>query len=683
MPAKSKAALERKRAWRKDYDAARTDDRRGKGVKARARKWLKGKHRQRMIVAIDGEGWGRKPHRYTMLTWSNQTGHRGDTLSNDDGLSTGDCLRFLHDTLPGNALCFMFAYGYDLTKILADLDNQTLWLLEHPAALPKTKSGAQSWVKWGGWAFRKQGTCFSFGLLAKKADRTFVKRWVTIWDAFKFFGTSFVKAVGPKGWNVATKKELALLTPMKASRSKFKARDAKKIQSYNELECRLLCRLMGKLLDSFKESKLVVKSYYGPGSVAAAMLQTMVPKRYFKVLKRQYLRQPEDFRHAVMSAFFGGRFETRVIGEFDKLYEWDINSAYPAAIAELPCLLHGSWKRVRLGIRPKHLCLVRYKLYKHERDETPAPWGPFPFRHNDGSISFPIESGGGWVWGEEFYAAYDTGLWPNLDADDAWEYVPSCKHRTPFASTRKWYDKRIDVGKDTGPGLAIKLGINSLYGKMAQSVGSAPFNSWIYAGLITAHCRAQILRAIALHRDPRNLLSIATDGILTHEKLFVPTKALGEWGGGKTEGRVWIVRPGVLIGSHSKTKARGIGSDVLKGLRGAIDKQWKKTHDLAGWVKAPKLTRFIGMKQGIRFYDGGWRRGEDYGEWIERPQLLSFEPMPKREGFEPGSKSDLKVRRLPQTEVSAPYDKTIESPDAKTIQIARQEAEDQPDLEDT
>ena len=57
------------------------------------------------------------------------------------GLSTKACLDFILG-LPHDARIFAFAFGYDLTKILRMLDNQTIWLLNHPEERPRLGSKA-------------------------------------------------------------------------------------------------------------------------------------------------------------------------------------------------------------------------------------------------------------------------------------------------------------------------------------------------------------------------------------------------------------------------------------------------------------------------------------------------------------------------------------------------------------
>ena len=114
----------------------------------------------------------------------------------------------------------------------------------------------------------------------------------------------------------------------------------------------------------------------------------------------------------------------------------------------------------------------------------------------NGSIAFPETSGGGWVWREEYLAG--EKLFENVGFEEAWLYHCDCECQ-PFKDIPKYYSYRILIGKE-GPGIVIKLSVNSNYGKTAQTMGGEPgtFHSWMWAGLITSGCRAQVLESMAL-----------------------------------------------------------------------------------------------------------------------------------------------------------------------------------------
>jgi len=77
----------------------------------------------------------------------------------------------------------------------------------------------------------------------------------------------------------------------------------------------------------------------------------------------------------------------------------------------------------------------------------------------------------------------------------------------------------------------LKIGLNSLYGKFAQSVGSRRFRNICYAGYITSRTRAALYNALAGTRGGlQNVIGFATDGIFTTAPLDLPiSKKLGGW----------------------------------------------------------------------------------------------------------------------------------------------------------
>lgn len=364
------------------------------------------------------------------------------------------------------------------------------------------------------------------------------------------------------------------------------------------------------------------------------------------------------------------------------IHEYDINSAYPDVIARLPCMLHGKWRwDENFGDRRHRkspIAIVKYRLGK---TSSPICWGPFPFRESDGSISFPVESGGGWVWFEEWREASELGLWPNIDTLGAWVFDRDCDCAPPFAKVAHWYLERLRVGKKTGPGQAYKLGYNSGYGKFAQSIGRAPFQHWAYAGMITAGCRAKALSVFRYVR-PSDVLAFATDGILTRCEVpeFAVSERLGEWTHDTVE-RVFLVRPGITFGALEKT--RGLGLAALRSVEDKAAAFWEKKHDLAGGVSGPPVKRFCGIKLGVRKQkNGAYVRSPRFCSWYSRPVTLGFDPLPKRDGFDGtrvGKARGLKVRRFPLDQRSVPYKRSLESDDARLLRQAANEAEDQPD----
>ena len=457
----------------------------------------------RTYLGIDGEGIGRDPHRYVLLAVSDESGDKRWWVEDPEGLSTLRCLEFLSNLPTGRARIFSYSFNYDLTKLLQDLPDELLYRLFRPE-IRKAKGAANkrgpSPVSWMGFTLNLVGSKFTLIRHGKK---------IVFWDIWKFYQSKFVTALSD--WKVGSGEDQAAIERMKELRSKFKTEDMPEVREYCFSECAHMAQLAHKLVDAHLTAGLKLTSFYGAGSTATAMLKLME-------VKEKIQPTPEEMRHAVASAFFGGRFENAVIGEVPYwVRNYDISSAYPYQTCFLPCLKHGQWRLTadRAAMLAAVTAVVEYDLRPVNGEIT--DWAPFPFREADGSICFPSESGGGWVWKEEFLAgerfveAQSPGA---VRFKSAWVYSftdgVDCGCR-PFERIPHYYRERCRIGKE-GAGIVFKLGPNSVYGKLAQSIGSAQFQSWIWAGLITSGCRAQLLDLIALHPRRSDVLMVATDG---------------------------------------------------------------------------------------------------------------------------------------------------------------------------
>ena len=652
-------------------------------------------------IGIDGEGQGRKDHRYVLLAASDETGAQSwiAEVSNPriERLTTVRCLDMILQLPTKRAKIFSFSFNYDITKMLTDLPDKTLYRLFRPEVRPGMFGPNP--VEWcptcmdeceddehvEPYQLNLQGTKFT-------VQRGNTK--VVIWDLFKFFQGKFITAI--KDWKVGTPELWHRIETMKDKRAEFDKQSADAVRNYCLEETRCIATLARRLTESHVEVDLKLKSYYGAGSSGAAMLDAMG-------IKDKLAPTPDAMREAVACGFFGGRFENSVIGAIrEPLVNWDISSAYVYQLAFLPCLQHGSWTHTknRNDIEKAEAqsgALVRYSLGTNPRI---GDWGPFPFRSKDGSISFPITSGGGWVWLDEYLAG--ERLFPHVRFHEAWIYSSNCGCR-PFGKIPEYYLQRLKIGKE-GPGIVIKLGMNSCYGKLAQSVGNAIYNSWIWAGMITSGTRAQLLHMVSLHKNRADVLMMATDGLLTRDHSIIPPdplptgtgksgKPLGGWERKEAKKGMFIARPGIYfpleptIDEIASVRARGVGRSVVLNSWKLIQDAWERD-GVDGIATVANVSRFCGAKTSISV-SGDKKRykrtsgrggGPSYGQWISRKVELSFNPMPKRACVNPDGLT-LGLRSFGPKETSVPYDRAMmmKSEDAQEMQAAAQEVIEQPD----
>lgn len=323
-------------------------------------------------------------------------------------------------------------------------------------------------------------------------------------------------------------------------------------------------------------------------------------------IRRSELTLQQDAAH---HAFYGARIELLQQGYAPEqtLHGYDIRSAYPSAMLDLPSMRGKTWKHHRNGTSADHArqsnILSMYRVYwrfpatvKYRGVENYAPFYPLPYRTQNGSILFPSE-GRAWVMRDDVLAALKWvetfGLnWREYDlvVEEAFEFDPppvgmsfgpfgeaqdeaSTRPETgPFEFVRELYNQRANIKsreKECGYNileLAIKLCINSIYGKFAQRIGGNEFDPPAsacpyYAAAITAATRRRICETGLL--DPFAIVMFATDGIISTRPLAPLDRpigeALGDWETKSVTGGMFL-QSGVYTffdGVAHETKMRG------------------------------------------------------------------------------------------------------------------------------
>jgi len=428
-------------------------------------------------------------------------------LANKDysRLTTEQCLKWLIQLHRFGQKQFIVGFGlnYDFSQILKDLPLDRLqWMKE-------SEYKSVLWKRW------------RITLLPKRCltitERTGKKRTVRIWDTLTFFQSSFVSAAEKCGLlSDAGKNEL--LRYMKSEREHFDKHTMDKVEEYNELECDLGLEMFSKIRHHWTDLGLKLMQFHGAGAVAAAMLRQNNIKEYMQ-RDSSGMQLPE---HVMGGAYYGGRFDYSRQGLIGTVHEYDINSAYPFQASRLPCLSHAKWIR-RDGYHP-----VSQGVYGVRWNHSGA-WAPFPYRTSKHSIHY-LDSGAGYYYRNEMESAR---AFADLDIFETWELVVECDH-VPFHWIPEYYAQRQELKErgDYGERL-IKLGLNALYGKLAQQDGYGghlpAYQNYIWAGMITSNTRAMLLDAAA--QEPMAITHMATDGIYSTRPLQLdchPTR-LGAW----------------------------------------------------------------------------------------------------------------------------------------------------------
>lgn len=531
------------------------------------------------FVGVDGEGVTEPDgtHRYVLLSVGERSLHRdGATLSFDDICS------FLWECFLDNPGAVYVGYflGYDYTQWFRGLPEDRARMLLSPAGIASRQRRASGGnptpfpVGWGPWEFDLHaGRRF-------KLRRKGAASWMYICDAGSFYQTSFINAIKPSNWvtPICTAEDYAVIERGKEQRSNATFDPAMVV--YNTTENRVMAALMDVLNDGFTTGagvRLDRRQWYGPGQAVQRWMTNVSGPTAVEI----QAAVPDYALDAGRSSYYGGWFEVFQHGHLPgTTHEYDINSAYPYVIATLPCLLHGIWTH-GTGRGPD----TPWKLVHATLRGSSRYCGAAPHRQPHGSILRPNHTRG-WHWWHELSAARDAGLIDTIRCHEYVAYQP-CSCPPPYAGIADLYQLRLDVGKNTAAGKALKLLYNSAYGKCAQSVGRPRYACSLYASAITSGTRTQILQAIASHpRGIEDVAMVATDGVYfrtPHPTLRLHKTELGAWDHTEKPGLTTYM-PGVYwddhtraklaAGEHATLKSRGVSARDLEKVVTEADRLW-------------------------------------------------------------------------------------------------------------
>ncbi len=455
-------------------------------------------------------------------------GYENQVLEDESGLSSARIFEWLLSLPrkfasrdPHGRQATFGAYGasYDRAQIVADLPNAKVWELHtrkkwwlREKGLPDEER-QQSIVLWDRYAIggkaRKNIVLYKLRNPARWWKRIkgrkvidYVER-IEIFDVIGFFQSSLLKAIETFP-GVVTPHELEILKRGKADRghvTKENVRDKMpglRLYTANELKATArMMELVRKTLETAIPGRPIkLKKWWGAGAVAQALLKDYLgedARAKLGDIKTPLASQEEDERRPLewgLRAFFGGRGELLKQGlTWDILHLYDIASAYPAQIAQLPSMEGGKWVYRKNPTREEieqsnTLSMLRVETHNFRFD---LPFYPFPFRTKNGAIMFPANVKGVYMrddvvaafkWFDEFdrqgrlcdRLIHPEG--PEIRVTEAMFFVPATDEK-PFAFVQELFDLRASIvakDEDDARGVILKLALNSIYGKLAQSV---------------------------------------------------------------------------------------------------------------------------------------------------------------------------------------------------------------------
>lgn len=536
--------------------------------------------RNKRFISFDGEGYDDKngKHIYNIFACNDET------LIDNAGLDTLDILSFImrkKKEYP-KAIFVSFYFSYDVNMILKDVPHDVITRLQ------KEK---RAYIFYGS----RRGDCYNIEFIPRKwvrikqgsvtEGRFTSAQAITIYDVYGFFQDSFINAA--RAMNIASPDELSFISDFKGQRGGFDTSQTEAITRYNTLECELLSRMMLKLFHAFEAVDIRLSSWHGAGAAAGAVLK--------KHRIGEHITHYPELDTAVRSAYFGGRIQNIRLGEFDKTFGHDIISAYPSAMQYLPSLTGATWVK---GYSPDGISLAHIR-WKGEQQLL----NPFPFRLPDGRITYP-PNGEGWYWYHEIEAAKSwKGKVKILQT-----YTLNHNDVYPFDFIPAIFTQREQLKREGNYNqIALKLALNSLYGKVAQKPyreQEPPYLSYIWAGLITSDIRARMFSLA----NPDTVIGFATDGLYSTEKLAHDAPGLGGWEVAEYDSAFFLKAGFYELTQGAKTIRRTRGVPV-RSFDFSEAREVFRRDGVFGKISC-NLTRFCGM--GLDHYDTTWRTWQDF-----------------------------------------------------------------------
>lgn len=477
--------------------------------------------RNRKFLAIDGEGVNHPEkaptQSYVLLGVSD--GESLDVVSDYD-LSTYQCLEFLmsmHDKYPWHIMV-SYSFNYDTSMIIKDFSEDQ-----------KRRVYKGETILWCGYRVRV--------LRGKWIEIWQGRNYTKIFDVFSFFQCKFTTACG----DYIGDDELYLdisdeVAHGKGLRDTFEYSDLETIiKPYMHKELKLLVRLMNQLRDLLASVDLHPQGWHGPGAIASSLLS----------LHRISKHRPKEDSHYVTTAtqyaYAGGRFEGFKTGlYYGDVYSYDIRSAYPYALTQVPSLDESfTVDSDATDVPDFSLCRVSYV----DRSISRTGINPFALRSRGGSIYYP-NAVATWVWGCEYKIA-KKWFGDRVHCSEVIRFADNGVR--PFAFIEDLFSKRQSFKRVNNPvQLACKLGMNSIYGKLAQRIGwdevnnKAPHHHQLrIAGFCTAMCRSMVLDAMM--QAPEAMIAVETDGIYSEKPLTLDIgKNLGQYEESRYSGMLFM-----------------------------------------------------------------------------------------------------------------------------------------------
>ncbi len=323
------------------------------------------------------------------------------------------------------------------------------------------------------------------------------------------------------------------------------AYDNPKILEYCMDDARKCALLTQKLLCDLHDMGFSPNTLASPGTI---MEEALVGHVHIP----DVTKIPQGALEYAYESYRGGWMECFKKGHFDKLYDYDISSAYPYQVSELVSLDGGEWFYKKGRVKSEEFTLGWVKGTSTVTGDV----SPLLYR---GDVNYTCRDS----WDTTVFEEEARFLAPNkigsFDIKDGWYFRAAETATKPFKyEMRRLFRQKKQIQNSWLP----KSMSVSLYGKFAQKdedgrTGNL-FNP-VYASSITARTRLTIAKFALM--QPEHLCIITTDGIAFDKAL--PSDVLGKNMG---DLQLKYADEGVVVGTNVYTiKGKDPGGEWRPG----------------------------------------------------------------------------------------------------------------------
>ena len=330
---------------------------------------------------------------------------------------------------------------------------------------------------------------------------------------------------------------------------KFYEKYSAKVRKYCIADCNFTKELSKHWIKLFKEAfSFYPQRWISSGYLAEKVLiNGKIPIPKFNDI-------PFDIQDLAWRSYYGGRFEILKRGFIGQAYLYDINSAYPFVFANIPDITKGKWIKTKKLL--DNSLLGFFKIEAKIPDCKYIP--PFPFKTND-KLVFPSGNFITYCTLAELKSCNNPDYYSILESYQYCDGTPSYPYKEFVEAI---FSKRLRLKEEKNPlELPLKVILNSIYGKTAQRVGNKIGNLFnpVIASTITGTTRAMLYDFVQRNGIEKNVVSFATDGIISTKKLNTHSVQLGKFAFENSGNDVYVLQNGIYR-FNGKWKKRGIGN---------------------------------------------------------------------------------------------------------------------------